>query len=489
MRYDQAEAFAQGLGDDELCHCGRLRPYRLCCKRYVTSSKDIERRILGLTLQERTRLTVGAVREFLLGGSRSDLLSVEYFTTDRVARFYRYISDVWPHRMRPLDALEAVRDDRLLTGYFAGDPRPETVLQNLARVSLYTDRVLIPQPFYTPWQMAAEFDPVRHPEKVMQDTRRWAVMTLLLAPWIDAGMVIYVPDPADYDGRLREACLAAGKRRAAQGEIIIPPDDIAKHEEHFKQDFIRGLQGNSDEALVARARESIGLRDEQVESFLAEIHRQRDRDPFYLPGISGHGEHILRISSPVIEETLLTCGKTNAFPYTDMRGKWMEIAKHIQALPADAETWSPLSRAFLDCKLEFLDLVDAPLAFSVREDGYLQSFRDFMRDLWRAIDGSIDERAFSSVARDMADRLRHEHEIATSEWATIHRRYDVAVRGSAIGAAVAGLTSALATHGYIGIGISLVAHMLFSGNERRKLNSELANFRAKVPMSLFINVP
>lgn len=487
MRYDQMVAFAQGVHDDELCHCGRLSRYKNCCKPY-TDPEALSRRIRSHSLVARTKMTAEAVRYFLFNRSSKDPYADAAVTADQVAQFYRYLSDVWPHRLDPIDSIRALRDEGVLTGFYVGDPRPETIVQNIARLALYTDRIFIPQPFYMAWTLRADYDPVQHPTAVMQDTRRWAVLTMMLWPWIMSGMVVFLPDPAAFDQKLRDAVLAAGRRREAEGKIVIPREDMEKYIAFAKADFRRQMLSMPDDQLIAGLRELGPVADADIPGILAYVQRERERDPLYVPGIIGGGSSLSRIRLPTIDETLLSCTLGNAFPFTDRLGKWQEINEHLGALPADAEIWSPLTRAFAQCQLEFLSIEDTRLAFQIREEGRLASFRSFMRSLWKSIDGSPDERMFPTVARDMADRLQHEHDVAAEEWRQIHSKFDAAVRRSAITTAVGGLTTALSGFGFLAIALSFTSHLLFSGAERKLLGSELSEFRTKTPMTIFLDI-
>lgn len=488
MRYDQALAFAEVPQDDDLCHCGRLARFKNCCKQYdFVSQVD---RINRMTLSERSRVTVEAVRHFLFGGSSRDLLSTENFTPDRAAQFYRFISDVWPHRLRALDALRQLQQADTLTGYYVGDPRPETIIHNIARLSLYTDRIFVEQPFYLPWAVQEEYDPVLHPDQVMQDTRKWAVVTMLLQPWIDAGLVVYIPDPSDFDHAVKDAFLAAGKKREREGKIAVAPEDLKQSEGFLKADFLRQFYALPDDEIIERMRRSIDLKDDAIPGVLDYVHDQRRMDPLFVPGIGSDilgSDILMRLQIPTLEQTVLSCGLTNAFPFTDVRGKWREISEAINALPPDAEVWSPLTRAFAECKLEFLNIEDARLAFQIRNDGHLSSFRVFMRDLWRAIDGVPDERVATLLARDMSDRLRHEHEVAEQEWKTIHNRYDRAVRSSGMKWAVAGVTGALTQIGLLSVALSFAAHAFFANLEGERLREEIASLKVRIPMAILID--
>lgn len=115
-RYDPQEAFAQ-ISTGDICHCGRLKRYETCCM-----NRPHEERLSNgdaLTLYERSRATVAAVRYFQhrLDRCRMALAAmppvtgvseVETLTTleaqhgqeDRRGYIYRDVAGGYPHRCR-----------------------------------------------------------------------------------------------------------------------------------------------------------------------------------------------------------------------------------------------------------------------------------------------------------------------------------------------------------------------------------------------------
>jgi hypothetical protein len=485
MRYDQHRAFAEKPLDRDLCHCGRLKRYGGCCKGLQPTA--IDQRIHALSLEERTNLTVDAVRYFLFGGKVRDLSEKQDFTKERVAEFYRYLSDLWPHRLHAVDSIRALRDDASLSGYYVGDPRPETILRNISRLALYTDRIFMRFPFYLPWAVRDGFDPVQHPEKVLQDTRRWAVLVLLLSGGIRAGIIVFVPNPASYDQALRDKFIVAGQRREAEGRITVPPDDLAAFEERLKSDYLRQVFSLPDDEIISRIQKTIGLDDALRPSLLAHIRKQREIDPLYVAGVA-EGDPLMMYQIPTVDETVLACGLANAFPFTDQSGRWAELRDELALLPPDAETWSPLSKAFTDCPLEFLNIEDTDLAFRIREDGRLRSFRDFMRQVWKEVGGAAEPAGFSVAARSLADRLHHEHEVATAEWNVIKAKFKSGLWRKTIGSAVGGITAAPTIGGAFSLGLSFVTLLLLSANDASRLRVDQDELRARIPMSIFVDV-
>jgi hypothetical protein len=484
MRYNSREAF-KTTSPEDICHCGRLKRYKNCC----APLPEIERRsrVNSLSLEQRSVLTLDAMQYFFLNGTgdKADVLR-NNITEDRVSQFYRYLADLWPPDLDTFTALRSLSDPQRLSGYYVGWVRPETILRSITRISLYSDRLFISQPFHLPWQMRDEYDPVQHPGEAKLDTHRWALAMLLLEPWVRTGMVVLVPDPAAFDDDLRTAFLDAGKRREAEGKITIDSRDHDQIEEIWKGDFIQQFYSLPDEEIIARLSKH-GLTKAQIPGILRYVEKQRE-NPYFVPHVlSEAGGTLETLSIPVIEETILTCGLTRAFPFTNIHGKWRELLDRASDLPEDAQVWSPLTQAFSRLEFDFLDGFDASIAFDIREDGRLESFRRFLRKTWKTIDGTTSVDAADRHARDLSDELTSEYAEARAEWQVIHQRFQSSMRKNAA-AAFFGIVTSLFTTGSIGVALSLACSLFTAKGDAGLLRDELAQFRAKVPLSLFIDI-
>ncbi|HZO93275.1 MAG TPA: hypothetical protein VFB22_05855 [Candidatus Baltobacteraceae bacterium] len=247
-----------------------------------------------------------------------------------------------------------------------------------------------------------------------------------------------------------------------------------------------------DDVLIDLIRRTQNLPDEKVPALLAYFRKLRERDPFYLDGILEDEGYLQSLSIPTIETTTLSCGLTGAFPFTDMRGKWEELLDAIGDLPPDAEIWTPLSNAFSRLTFDFLDGYDARFAYGIRQDGRLAAFRGFLRDIWKKIDGSPSAEAAERHARDFKDRLASEYATVTAEWSSIRRKYEGTLKKDALTYGFAGASGATISpsfsQGALAVAFSLALYLFRAREDARTLGAEAANFRAKFPLSIFIDV-
>ena len=208
-------------GRNDPCPCGSGLKFKKCglVKGHgvdETESPD------SLTLLDRNNQIVDAVHE-AFGPFDDDILKLKTrVTNDRVRSFYRLIDSISPRQLNPYPILAP--QDSGLRALYNGDARPELLAQNVFRFTLYTDQILIVEPFLTPGMMREKYDPIKHPEQYRSDTLKLAFLTLALEPWLRLGIVQFIPDPTDYDLHLKSLFLDLARKRYDKGDPAISGD-------------------------------------------------------------------------------------------------------------------------------------------------------------------------------------------------------------------------------------------------------------------------
>jgi hypothetical protein len=188
-------------GRNDLCRCGSGVKYKNCC-RSLDEGRQTRSEQAGAsqTLREKNLALIAATAE-IFGLSRPWSKVKDRMTDAQVREFYRFIATLWPvdtdHRqIMPVP-------DNTLRALYLGENEPELMLENVFRFCLYADQIVIVNPFDNPNVMAEEFNPIFHPGEWKLQTLRLVCHLALLAPWIEAGLVILIPDPGDFDRQLR----------------------------------------------------------------------------------------------------------------------------------------------------------------------------------------------------------------------------------------------------------------------------------------------
>ena len=396
-------------------------------------------------------------------------------TDAQIREFYGFIAKLWPIDTDLQHTLP--QPDSTLRALYLGENEPEAMLQNVFRFSLYADQIILVNPFENPNLVAEEFNPLYRPGEWKLQTIRLVYHLMLLAPWIEAGLVVLIPDPGDFNRKLRVETWDLAKTRL---EGVKPgPEDIdgSIMKQRTRDTFLLAPRSY----LERITRESTpGISDSKVQKVLDDMERLRASDPF-LPNTTLDripAQMIVTRMGANLEMGMHICRTTGAFPYTNVRFRWNEILGQTEKLDETAQVWSPLTNAFQKLPFKFLDKVDSKFACSIRQEGRLEGFRSYMRKLWKTVGGELDPAKSESLARDFRDELSQAFSEAQSDWKAIDREL-LNWAGPAFSGAIAtgGFSLALAAGFAItGVGAIVQAEM------KRK------EFRGKVPMSVFIDL-
>jgi len=427
------------------------------------------------TLRDKNMALLGAMSE-IFGLGRPWSKVKDGMTDAKIREFYIFLAELWPlgtdyRRIMPTP-------DSTLRALYLGENEPEVLLENVFHFCLYTDQIVIINPFDNPNVMADKFNPIYHPGEWRLQTIRLVFHLVLLAPWIEAGLVVLVPDPGDFnrDLRVKTWDLATSRLKGWKPSA-----------EDVEASVMKQRTGNSlllmpREYVERKARQfNPGLSDAEVGKLVDYMEQRRADDPL-LPNETLDrmpGQMMATRMGANLEMGLYICQMTGAFPYTNVKFRWKEILDARQELDPTAQIWSPLTNAFQQLTFKFLDKVDSKFACSIRQDGRLEGFRSYLRRLWGTVGGNPDPSKSEDLARDFRDELTQAFNGAKAEWDAIDRellKWAVPTLGGAMATGI--FSPALAAGGFAvaGLGEIIQAEM------RRR------EFRKKIPMSVFIDL-
>jgi hypothetical protein len=415
--------------------------------------------------------------------SREDLKGK--FSNERIAALYEFIDQLWPKQTDVYTLLPDVAD--ATTAYFVGEARPEELLQNVLRLSLYVDRLFALDPFTKSWRTRPEYRPTLHPDHYQWLTLRLVLWALELEPWIRSGIVTVIPDPFDFDDDFIRFALDEAQARPMPE---LDPRDEERLTRHTRDEMFGFWLSLPEEYLAKKARE-LGATDTEItglSKYLAEIRRlspfpdltesDKRREQMYQMDIGGP-----------IEDALLICQLTGAFPYTDLYNRREELARFARALPGEANVWSPLSFAFTTLNFQFLNNVNINYIEDLRHQDRPSMMRAYLRKIWRTV--SSDLNVTDSTVKDFTDELKDQYRIAQEQWKAIDVAASASVANTALGslaslfllgsplAMLAGQFAPFIPAAGFAAG-SLVA--LWEAREKRRA------LRRSVPLSIFVEL-
>jgi hypothetical protein len=335
------------------------------------------------------------------------------------------------------------KPDGKLRGLYLGDIRPELILKNLVRFSLYSDELFVVDPFHNPWILRPEYNPLENPEQFKSDTIKLVYFLFQIAPWIESGVVQLVPDPGDFNLHLKQETWRLAKERLKGKEL--DQEDLADARAVGRKDLQRMIFSLPDDTLIHQVeRSGQTLTDQQKKDFVSYARQQLRDDPLALeqPPANNYrnGQLTALRGGANLETALLISDITGAFPYTSLRTRWHELMSAREALSETARMWSPLAKAFQSLDFRFLNDVDVKFANSIREDGRLETFRSLLRKIGKGAAEVNSAGSLEAYVRDCKDELIGEHRKAEAEWSKIDESF-VKWAGSGTAAAATSLIS------------------------------------------------
>lgn len=466
----------------ELCKCGSGRRYKDC--HYVKQNRTALSGWRDVPLSVRNALLIRGAEDifgFRKGRTWDDFQ--QNIADEEIREFFKLHGSMWGPETNWSGIMPQAGDGKL-RGLYLGDIRPELMLRNVIRFSLYNDQLLIVDPFPNSRILRPNYNPIDNPGQYKSEMIKLIYVLFQLAPWIDAGVVRLIPDPGDIDLKLKHATLAAAKARMK--DVVPDNRDLDDARAVGKAELRRFLFSLPDDVLVRQVEiaNKAQFSDAEKKAFLEYAKQELSEDPLAWrpPGGTRSGEGQLKAfrGGTNLETALLICEQTGAFPYTNIRTVWGELIKSRDELSETARVWAPLARAFQELEFKFLDGVDVKFASNIREDGRLEGFRSFLRTVGKQASEVGSLTSLELFVRDAKDALVGEHQKARAEWAKIQDSFSLWV-GGGIGSA---LISGQMFPDVAALSAATVSTMvqLYRRHLKRK------HFRQTNPMSVFIDL-
>jgi hypothetical protein len=403
------------------------------------------------------------------------------FSPSAVRSIYESVFDIWPS----YDDLERVLGGEAsrTSGLYVGNYEPELITEAVTRHTVYSESLLLVDPFTHPRKVRDEFSPILHPEKYRPTAFRCALLWLQMAPWIEAGIVRIVRGPGDLDPRIEHESNEIQTRRfAAHPELAALIEKSADEAYNARNPMLESLilLHKSDEELRRDYAERFPASQlANVDAFISHIHQRRSQNPYYMEPMVGPDGKISQLlvttSGASYDMAKRIAQITKSHLITDLPSRWKEIELDRSEAKIDVGNWSVFAKAFHSVDIRYLNNVPLDLALRLRREDRLQTLRSFLRKVWMTADpeGSYEPAAAEDLAAELQEKIRE----AEDEWDKIDRDLlkwmsgigaiaaPFVVRSGAewIGAAIAGVTAGIGALGVAAHQRSRFAHRYPAG--------------------------
>ncbi len=475
-------ASAMKVGRNDPCFCGSGRKYKKCHLDKKEASAPFINTTISRSLEERNVIFLSALTDICGLSKKKNWHDFrKEISGDHIKEIYKVFAWLWPLNTNVLSLLP--EPSKKLRGFYIGDTRPELIMSNIIRYSLYSDEILVVNPFHHPFTLAPKFNPLINPDQYKQDTIEMVYFLLKLAPWIADGIVKLIPDPINFDPQLRRSVWTMAEERWKRSNLEITEDDIKEMEPEAKAKHKRFLWRLPKPYLEKMIRASIpNISNEDVERTLKGIDADRAKDPLAVdqPMQEG-GELLVARKGANLELGLFIAQLTGSYLYTNHRLQWNEILSATnQQQNNESEIWSPLTRSFESLEFKFLNNIDPQFAYELRIEGRLEKFRNFLRKVWLEVGGNPSPDNSYKLARKFGDELQEVYGKTKEEWSEIDKQLLKWITSSGGIAAIisGGMNWQIPAAGFC---IAAVLKLLEARRDRK-------DFRNNVPLAVFLDL-
>ncbi len=455
---------------DAPCGCGSGREYRKCCH-----GTPVDERppwdVYGI--RDRNRVLCNAVIDILGLSERQGWENLRRrLRDDQVKRIHEILSMLWP-RDTNLAELLPRPDRRVFRAVHMGLTDPRTIALSVVSALAYFDEIVVLNPFPNPLYMRPEFSPTQVPGQHKSQMLKNVSLLLTLQPFMDAGMVHFVPDPTEFSASFRRALIEMTEKRTANWQPR--RDEMQLGMALAEDDAERAMLRLPAAVLHRKLRENQpDLSQDQLEETLRYMKRRLADDPLALlqPVLHGNDGRDLQVfRSMSLELALFIAHLTGSAIYTTERAYWRQLHEHASAVrnAGRPSPWAPLSD-----KLDSLTLTfdaNPRASLGARRAGKFGRMRCVLRRIWRAAlaQGKEGDAEVGKVAMELAANLEAARARAERDWAECDTAAARATR----------------LRGRMELSVPVVGFGMTSVH-RLLVTFGRANFISPVPMSLFL---
>lgn len=325
------------------CGCGSGRKYKQCCDGLPQEDRpswDV------YSIRERNLMFIRATQEILglyQGKTWEDVQ--RELSNDQIKQIHEAYESLWPRDTDLADLLPR-SDERIIRAVYLGLVDPRTVAATVTGWIPYFDEVIIANPFINAGSIKPEYSPTKSPGKYKVQTLKNVLLLLMLEPFIDAGFVRMVPDPADF-GDIRHVLWNMAEQRVGE-EVQFDDKDLQRNRALSKDDMMRAYRGLPEDALRSLVqRTSPELSPEEVAKVIAYMKEQQRQDPLALlqhlsPG--EEGAQLQTVKGFNLEVALFLGQFTGSIVYTDVELHWKHLHQHATTATSSSEPshWQPV---------------------------------------------------------------------------------------------------------------------------------------------------
>lgn len=400
---------------------------------------------------------------------------------EKISLTYKVYGDIFNSRLDRYSLLPKNDPTKKLTSIFHGTLDGQTIINNVARYSLYCDEIIVFHPLQNPNITSPKYNPISNPEQWRFDFVNALYFYIVLQKWVRSGLVHLIENPFHFDKESREEILKHTESRLSDFEKELQdPELSAEHEEMMFDRFKRSLLGMP-LSVIKRTIEGTYPKysKEQISRLAHEFKQYEKTLPLYVDfGECSSSHLVVNRAGGNIEMVDAICKLTGAHSYTTQK-----FVRRQLELRGTNPFWTKFSNLYSGVNLTYLDNVDTSFALKIREEERISGLRNSLRSLSSFLESTEINDASMDTILGFNDSIKQEIKKSEAEWMNIindaKKANATAVFGSSAIGAIIDPTKIIIPA--VGIPISLAIVELF---KRKGLN----NYRSKDPYSVFVDL-
>ncbi len=399
------------------CGCGSGRRYRKCCRGMASEDRppwDI------YSIRDRNLTFCNAVVDILGLNKRKTWEDVRrQLSNDQVKTIHEMLEMLWPKDTNIADLLPRP-DRRVFRAVYMGLIDPRTIDVSVISSLAYFDEIVILNPFPNPTYMSPEYSPKQSPTQHKSQLLKNVSVLLTLQPFIDAGIVHFVPNPMEFNADFRRAIRAMIEKRTANWKPT--EEDMRLRMALARDDLERWTLRLPEAELRRKVRKSQpDIGPELLECRIEHMKEKLANDPFALlqPVLGGKdGGEFQVFSGMSLELALFVAHLTGSTIYTDEPSNWRQLHEHTSAATdaGQRSQWAPLAEKLVSLKFTFE--ANPLINLETRNAGKLGRMRGVFRCIWNTVLIQGEGADVNEIAKQLAARLENASVKAGIEWDT-----------------------------------------------------------------------
>lgn len=387
------------LGSNELCGCGSGKKYKKCC---MNKSESQRPSWVELSIRERNIILYNGIND-ILGLSKNktwDDVRRE-LSDEQVKEIHKLYGFLWPIDTDIFSLLP--KPDGTLRALYTGIIDPRVTFKYALGLAPYFDEVIIQHPFINPNVAKPDFSPVDSPSQHKQQTLKNVLMLFALMPFIEEGVVNFIPDPCLLDLHLHQQVLNMAEERAKDYKPAEKEKSLIG--KLYEEDCMRTLYtlSSKDQKMHDIKCALPELSSKEHDQVFQHMAMKNLKDPLALlqsgtPG-EGGGQLIAMNMLPNFEMSLFIAQLSGSLLLTDSPSRWDEIKKAQSR--QDAWYWSELSNSINAYKYPIYP--DPEDSFRIRSEVNFKNIRNVLREIYSSV--QKNENLQNS---NLSDRLKKE---------------------------------------------------------------------------------